>query len=220
MKPDRIIAYGCSVTHGMGLPDQPDDPEETKMSPSIHAWPALVGEYLGVPVENRGIPGASNKYIAHRMVQEVDAILPNTLVLVMWSFYHRYTTLTSPEISPEPNTIAWWNNDLPRSKMYLENFSHDYDGEHSDLMIIQAVNSVYELNEVKVVNLSVQQPTNFPHTWFSYPPEFVFSEEHCYEKTWLRHPGVKANKVFARRLSVGLMEKLGENTDSRYNHET
>lgn len=211
MKFDQIVTYGCSFTHGMGLPDQVDynDPE---FSPSKYAWPAVLEKFLGVPVTNRGRAGASMKYISHQIVQEVKEHSETTLVLVMWTFWHRHAILTTPDPNVFPDTLAAWNfSSRDDTQFYHKHLFHEYDSEHSDLMRIQAVNSVYQINNVKIVNMCVPalvDQRQYSHDWFSYEPEMVFSEYHILEKTYCRHPGVRANKEFARRLSKFLIEKF------------
>ena len=59
----RLVTFGCSLTYGHGLADcyLPNGREGPE--PSIQAWPKLVSNKLRIEVDNRGIPGGSNKEI-------------------------------------------------------------------------------------------------------------------------------------------------------------
>lgn len=69
----RIIAYGDSFTAGHGV-------KETE------AWPIVLGKMMGVPVNNRGIRGGSNKLSIVKLLNDFSAIGDPSEVLVAFSW--------------------------------------------------------------------------------------------------------------------------------------
>lgn len=77
VKNRRLIAFGCSVTHGCELVSGAYHPDNIQNS-----YPNLLAQDLGIECDNRAIPGASNDYIFH------DALSHDTqdaIVLVCWT---------------------------------------------------------------------------------------------------------------------------------------
>lgn len=87
MEIKRIVAFGCSITYGHGLPDCCINVTEAGPEPSKLAWPALVAKDLNVPVDNKGILGASNLEILYTLLQYPFA--PGDIAVIMWSFASR-----------------------------------------------------------------------------------------------------------------------------------
>ena len=75
----KLITFGCSFTVGVGLPDV----YPRNDTPSSMGWPALLGEKLGLEVENRGIPRGGNLEIFNNMLKA--DIQPNDVCVVLWS---------------------------------------------------------------------------------------------------------------------------------------
>lgn len=77
----KVLALGCSITQGVGLPLE-------------HTWPHLVcrrlESTLGRPVVNYnlGSPAASNEGIVARGMRAVDALKPD-VVFIQYTFAHR-----------------------------------------------------------------------------------------------------------------------------------
>jgi hypothetical protein len=90
----RLIAYGDSFVHGDGL--QTHDPSRRNWERhSPDSWPHLLGNKLGIPTINRGIPGGSNFGTAHRMLRDTTELNINQTDLV-------YVLLTDPNRIPIP----------------------------------------------------------------------------------------------------------------------
>jgi hypothetical protein len=84
----RLVAFGCSITYGHGLPDCFTPPNHHGSVPSNLAWPTLLGNKLEVnTIVNNGNPGASNLEILWKILNyEFE---DNDLCVVYWSFYDR-----------------------------------------------------------------------------------------------------------------------------------
>lgn len=93
---NRIVAFGCSHTYGMGLEDSfiEEDLLKPATSPSKLAWPALLADKLGYTCSNQSIPAGSNLEILYSILdfkfQEGDK------VVVGWT-----TPLRDVVINPE-----------------------------------------------------------------------------------------------------------------------
>lgn len=84
----RLIAFGCSVTYGHGLPDCFSPPDGPGSTPSNLAWPSLLGKKLGKStVVNNSDPGASNLQILWKILNY--EFQPNDICVVYWSYYDR-----------------------------------------------------------------------------------------------------------------------------------
>lgn len=80
----KLITFGCSFTVGVGLPDV----YPRNDTPSAMAWPALLGEKLGLEVENRGIPRGGNLEILHKILK--TDIQPDDVCVILWSSFLRH----------------------------------------------------------------------------------------------------------------------------------
>lgn len=105
-----IHAFGCSITQGFALPDvvrtirddqgRPLTNEELLASklhwtdihlyePSKYAWPQVLGDLLGVTVENYARRGACFQQIARQCAAAAHRIKPGDTVIVMWTYMSR-----------------------------------------------------------------------------------------------------------------------------------
>jgi len=83
----RLIAFGCSVTYGHGLPDCYTPPTGFRNKPSEFAWPSLLGKNLSREVVNLGSPGSGNLEILYKLLQY--NFQKDDFCVVHWSFYDR-----------------------------------------------------------------------------------------------------------------------------------
>ena len=100
-----LHTFGCSITQGHALPDvvraDLTDAEITALgrpvhwsdyhilAPSQYAWPQLVGDQLGIPVQNHARRGACFQQIARQCAVAAPTIEPGDLVIVMWTYLSR-----------------------------------------------------------------------------------------------------------------------------------
>ena len=87
----KLVVFGCSFTFGHGLPDcVSEDGTGPGTQPSKMAWSnhlKTFGKFHSL--DNKGIPGASNKIILNEIVN-YDFNEP-TVVIVLWSNFERKT---------------------------------------------------------------------------------------------------------------------------------
>lgn len=100
-----LHTFGCSITQGHALPDVVRPPlteEEVKnlgrelhwsdehiLAPSKYAWPQVLGDKLGMKVENHGRRGACFQQIARQCAVSGPNIQPDDIVIVMWTYFSR-----------------------------------------------------------------------------------------------------------------------------------
>jgi hypothetical protein len=100
-----LHTFGCSITQGHALPDVIKPPltlEEEKelgreshwadehiLAPSKFAWPQVLGDKLGIPVENYARRGACFQQIARQCAVNAPNIKPDDIVVVMWTYFSR-----------------------------------------------------------------------------------------------------------------------------------
>lgn len=87
---NRLIAFGCSHTYGMGLSDcylGKNNNFTPGPLPSAYAWPSLISEKSGLECVNKGICGASNLEILTEITQ--FDFKKNDKVIVAWTTPYR-----------------------------------------------------------------------------------------------------------------------------------
>jgi len=82
----KLIAAGCSVTHGAEL-DHPFMSEENAQQ----SYPALLAKNLNLKCINVALSGASNDYIFHTAVEEIKKHDDVSVLLVCWTHSPRLT---------------------------------------------------------------------------------------------------------------------------------
>ena len=100
-----LHTFGCSITQGHALPDvlRPQFTAEEKaklhgeyhwsdrhiLAPSKYAWPKVLGDKLGLSVENYARRGACFQQIARQCAVASPNIKPDDIVIVMWTYFSR-----------------------------------------------------------------------------------------------------------------------------------
>lgn len=108
----KLHTFGCSITQGFALPDtiqpilddhgQPLTPRQIQdrnldidwndihiYQPSQYAWPKVLADQLGLPVENHARRGACFYQIARQCAMAAPYITPTDTVIVMWTYLSR-----------------------------------------------------------------------------------------------------------------------------------
>lgn len=122
-----LHTFGCSITQGHALPDISLGPlTDTEVSalgrpqhwsdrhilaPSVHAWPQLLANKLGIGVVNHARRGACFQQIARQCAVAAPSILPDDLVIVMWTYLSRvslqWPARTSVPLTHLVDTGVW-----------------------------------------------------------------------------------------------------------------
>ena len=122
-----LHTFGCSITQGHALPDVSRGPlteAETAalgrpqhwsdrhiLAPSQYAWPQLLGDRLGMAVQNHARRGACFQQIARQCVVAAPSIEQGDLVIVMWTYLGRvslqWPSRTAVPLSHLVDTGIW-----------------------------------------------------------------------------------------------------------------
>ena len=190
----RLIAFGCSLTFGHWLPDNADG---NIFHPSKFAWPSILGEKLGIPVINKGIPGSSNKIIL-KDILDFD-FNKDDQVFILWSHLERYTIFYKDTIMG----IAPYKNTKP-SNVYYKYLHNEYDhiidfytrSNHAHLLL--------ESLKIKNYHLTTRPVPLEPPRWnkVNYLKTNLETDirRNYKDKDFAldnQHPGVKSNAYFA-----------------------
>jgi|TARA_B100001094_G_C18153449_1_gene785056 hypothetical protein len=123
----KLVAFGCSLTFGSYL----DDIHPDNNTPSKLAWPQVLGDLAGIPVDNQANPGASNKEIAHQILNyNFD---PTDIVVVCWSFSDRFCIIRKDNMLRlgvwHANPKYFSSDELEREKQQVSTafFTHMHD---------------------------------------------------------------------------------------------
>lgn len=89
----RLVAFGCSITHGDTLPDcyiaDQSDPLGYRAgpNPSLYAWPGMAAGLLGMACLNLGRSGNSNTRILMDVLRHDWQ--PGDVAAVLWTYIQR-----------------------------------------------------------------------------------------------------------------------------------
>ena len=189
----KIVAFGCSFTYGLELPDCPTiyDP------PSKMGFSNIVGKNLNLEVINRADTGASQKQIAATIL-ETD-FEKDDIVLINWSTSSRRGIWNGMHWEQ----LANWTDDKTWKKFYAK-YHREEDDVLDSLMNINlanmflkekcktVINSIHEYKK-EIVESSV--------TWNTVKIDLVFNDSNYYYDVLKHgHPNLKSHEVFAERL--------------------
>jgi hypothetical protein len=84
-----LKSFGCSFVWGSEMADA--DP-----FPSMHSWPALIAQHLGLPYQCMARPGGGNLLIAEQIMNHValpgagDRLMDPAVFVINWTFIDRF----------------------------------------------------------------------------------------------------------------------------------
>jgi hypothetical protein len=141
-----LHTFGCSITQGHALPDvvrPPLTPDEVQalgrpvhwsdehlLKPSDYAWPKVLGDTLGIPVQNYARRGACFQQIARQCAVSVTNIQADDIVVVMWTYLSR-VSLQWPARTSVPLTHIVDHNNNWRTRI-LPGFNKFFGLSRSD----------------------------------------------------------------------------------------
>lgn len=83
----KLVAFGCEITYGLGLPDCISQDEKKLPAPSKLSWPYLLGKKLGKDVHNLSLPDTSNLEILYRLLEH--KFEKQDFCAIFWTYYNR-----------------------------------------------------------------------------------------------------------------------------------
>ena len=145
----RLIAFGCSITYGHGLPDCYQANRIPGPTPSVSAWPSLLAKELGLECINLGECGSTNKGILMKILGA--KYKPGDIVVILWTFHQRASLFedngTRLDIIPA----------LTTDQLALDFYKvhGDFDLKMQSLFDIIHANSFLRSKNIEVHNFSV-----------------------------------------------------------------
>ena len=200
---DRLIAFGCSLTYGHGLPDCLEADNSPGKKSSEHAWPQLLANSLERQCINTSVCGSSNKRIWHRIVnfefRETD------LVFVLWSMPDRTAIVKSKEdvvdIGP------WMIEQSLIARHYYSNIHDNYNSKLETALYINHSNLILEKQKIKVFHLISSKWAigcfNLNQLATEFVPLHILDPRYnadINEQRFTSHPGISGHELFFKDL--------------------
>lgn len=198
----RLIAFGCSLTYGHGLPDCWDPVAKTPTSkPSSFAWPTVVAKNLKRECINTSFPGASNKEILFK-IQNFD-FRDDDIVCILWTFPERscaiqstdaYTTDTFKRLIPS-------NNDTDSKSFYMS--YDDVDATIDFYTRIEYANLYFKSRDIKALHFLISGRMSSNFSWATAKLESVYMRDIQVNFPLAldnEHPGKLAHYKFAEEV--------------------
>lgn len=137
---NKIIAYGCSFTHGDGV-------DQDK------SWPQHLSKLFGVEVINRGISGGSNKASVNRLFEDItQSAYTDTFVVFSWTGIQRTTFYSEQRNQWVPCLIGHESPDpelANMTKLYYKYFYNDYEALYNYFVQILSVQSFLKSRDLE-----------------------------------------------------------------------
>ena len=206
----RLVTFGCSYTYGQALPDcwinNSYKIAKAGPVPSKYAWPALLGKKLNLEVVNLSLPGSSNKKIWHKIVNAT--LYPDDIVVVAWTHLSRHCLITSKS---QYINIGPWEDKSPIGDSFFRFFNNNYDLS-IDLNLRMSHISQYLCNKnIKNYHLfSVKDDVNIELYNNCNLLNVNFQDYHIDKALDNKHPGVKSQSKFTKKLYKEIIEKQKE----------
>lgn len=201
----RLIAFGCSLTFGHGLPDCYVPPTGPGNKPSQFVWPNVIADVMNKRCINLSSPGCSNKRIWNNIVN--FKFKDDDVVFILWSYPERSAIISSRDSIKD---IGSWGLGTDKSTdMFYEMFP-DYDIELQSKLFISHANFFLNNLNITVYNLLTDRKflklLNLNGTLVPSVPVFLNDYRYKYPQALdNRHPGIECNIEFAK----GILSYLG-----------
>ena len=219
----RLVVFGCSHTYGEGQIDclnyTTDDGERMAENPSQYAWPAVLARELNIEeVINLGRPGASNRYIANKILD--TPIQKDDIIVILWTEFNRTTVYPSSENAWAVAKNIHPNQKDKMSKMYYKFIHHPYNSFLESVEYMNLAN--YKLKKHRNV-FNFKADFNSKESGNKGAPDFAYefpkwnkvdlinqSLHYIDFATDGDHPGIESHKLIARDM---LKSVRGTNND-------
>jgi hypothetical protein len=138
---ERLVAFGCSHTYGVGLPDTAGP--NAAQTYSNFAWPSILSNELGLALVNKSYPGWSN----NRILQEILSFTfePEDLVVILWATVDRDFLFLD---DGSEFHVGCWNEDTTTKQYYT--LHSDLDMAVRTLAAIHHADTFFKLKNIKV----------------------------------------------------------------------
>ena len=159
---NRLFTFGCSYTADFDINMIKGYQEYKKYRGGTFpkSWPTLLGEKLNMEVRNYGIGGVGNQSIFDQFCIHSDEIEENDIVIIGWSFVHRYRWART-----EGNCWHYFGAGPINEK--IETFQ---DNQTHDNIIQNRMNDLYSdevFNYIKLIDVLSKAKDFKTYYWFS-----------------------------------------------------
>ena len=189
----RLVTFGCSLTFGMNL----DDNYPNNEFPSKFSWPVNLAKLLDVPIENKGILGASNKQILYTLLNYNFSA--DDIVFVLWSHHDRHCIITDLN---EIESLGVWMKKNKSSRLFFKQLWNFYDRKIESYFYYNLAHFYLQQNNIKHVFLTPDKKNidlnlkwssiKFLNVFFNSTRDlFPFANDNS-------HPGIEAHENFAQ----------------------
>lgn len=193
---ERLIAFGCSLTYGHGLPDCFVSPSSPGPLPSRLGWPSIVAECLGKECVNISSPGASNKKIWNDIInfdyRETD------MVFVLWSYVDRTCIIHADTTT---TNMSHWTGHAT----YYDEYYDKYDATLMSSLFVNHANMFLQNKNITVYNM-VLEKTELPilklhSTPVKHIPVYLGKIRDDYPTALdNQHPGVECQTAYSKEI--------------------
>ena len=217
----RLVVFGCSHTYGEGQIDclnyTTSRGDCMAKNPSQYAWPAVLGRELNIEeVINLGRPGASNRYIANKILD--TPIQKDDIIVILWTEFNRTTVYPSSENAWAVAKNIHPNQKDKMSKMYYKFIHHPYNSFLESVEYMNLAN--YKLKKHRTVfnfkaDFNSGEYKEPPISEYEFPKwnkvDLINQSLHYIDfATDGDHPGIESHKLIARDM---LKSVRGTNND-------
>jgi hypothetical protein len=187
-----VWCFGDSFTLGLGCPYE-------------HMWVKKLGKYLKLRTINISMDGASNDWIARKVINVINEINPTTIV-VHWSYFDRKESLDTSLIDEERRITPYTNEDYQRNNHH----KNLHDNLKNTLKCVKKVEEHAIKCQVRIIHSVISDEIN------SYPLKIRQTIQQSFDKLCREyihkiekidlgrdgfHYGVRTSDKFAKNLS-------------------
>jgi hypothetical protein len=179
--PAEIVALGCSLTYGLGIPQE-------------YNWPSIVQSKTGNTVANLGICGASAELNLNSFLLYLDRVGKPKYVLACFADYLRYSHIADGKFynvdGPEAKKVVSFlrTSDYTTGKINIKNKIIKLPGEAIDLIpaqesLHQYISSIYIIEKIcKLLDIKFYWETWSETTQNIFTKNLFLEEEFCLDK--------------------------------------
>jgi hypothetical protein len=197
----NLVAFGCSMTYGHGLPDCFIPPDEQGPYPSKLAWPSKLAEIGNRNCINLSRSGSSNFEIALKIMSH--KFEPDDVCFIMWSYLDRDLIIHD---NNRLEQIGPWDDKTKLLKIW-DTFNPIQTKLMKFWFIVASINTWLTSQQIQVYHLSLffdYTPKN-PPEWAS-NIQFLSTSLRQLRSVYPKaldgnHPGIECHEVVAEKIA-------------------
>jgi hypothetical protein len=193
----RLVAFGCSLTFGLALPDK--WPYREHHASSDYAWPSILAKRLNLQVVNNGIPSAGQTEILSNVLN--FNFQQDDICVIMWSYFVRldFYKFTEPTIGTKIHEC----NKLHRTYLFLTD-KYQTDVGRRNWLAIQHASLYLRYKNIKSIGIMcLEDKERHPNTLYNIQiPDIIqdISWNYLDKAMDNAHPGIESHKDMAEQI--------------------